>query len=153
VALIFLLTAGGAVYYLVFIQGKATQSVAVLAFDAPEGEFGLQRLADRLTTDVASQMTNIPKLKVANPSDVAKLKGEVEPREAGRKLGVRAVLKGTLSRKNDVLYLNVELIEVETGSLLWRPNHPYEVAEKAAEGQMGRWTGEIAKEVKNHLFK
>jgi TolB-like protein len=119
VALIFLLTAGGAVYYLVFIQGKTTHSVAVLDFDAPGADVGLQTMATRLTTDVTNQMTKIRHLKVAQPDEVKKVPPGTSPQEAGRQLGVRAVLKGTLSQVGGVYNLKLQLIDVDSGQMIW----------------------------------
>jgi TolB-like protein len=147
VGLVFLLSLGAGAYVLFFMQGKS-HSVGVLVFDAPETDPGLDDLANRLTAEVTNQLTKIPRLKVAHPSEIAKLKRGINPRDAGRQLGADAVLKGAVSKQGGVVSFSVELIDVETGDLLYRSS-PFSA--KEGDVPLSDWTSEIAKAVRNRL--
>jgi tetratricopeptide (TPR) repeat protein len=59
-------------------------------------------------------------LVVRSSSVIAKYQGkQVDPVEAGRELGVSAVLSASFLRAGSHLRVNAQLIEVETGDILW----------------------------------
>ncbi len=43
----------------------------------------------------------------------------MDPQVVGRELGVRAVLKGSVTQRGDSLRINAELVDVESGSHIW----------------------------------
>jgi serine/threonine protein kinase/TolB-like protein len=151
VALVFLLTVGGAGFYFLVLQPKMNRSLAVLVFDSPEDDRRLENLANRLTSEVTTQLTKNPKLKVAHPDQIAKLKRGIAPRDAGSQLEVKAVLKGALTKESGNVVLTVQLIDVEKGDLLWK--NSYESVDRNVEEVMSQWKSDIAKGVQNGLFK
>ena len=64
-------------------------------------------------------MSRLPSLKVMARATVFHFKGSGDPQEAGRKLGVGAVLMGRISRREGRLPISAELVEVATGARLW----------------------------------
>jgi tetratricopeptide (TPR) repeat protein len=64
-------------------------------------------------------MSRVPSLKVMARATVFRFKGTGDPQEAGRKLGVGAVLTGTVSRRGSQLSIAAELMETSTGVRLW----------------------------------
>jgi tetratricopeptide (TPR) repeat protein len=50
---------------------------------------------------------------------VFRFKGTADPQEAGRKLGVGAVLTGSVSRRGNQLSISAELMKTSTGARLW----------------------------------
>jgi TolB-like protein len=150
IGLVFLLSLGAGAYYLIFIQGKSDRSLAVLVFDAPESDPELRALADRLTTEVTNQVTKVPGLKVALPTEVARIKPNVPPKVAGRELERRAVLTGILSRQRGTITLSVKLIDVEADSLLWSSDK-FEVQAGREEVIVAQWANAIAGAVQQHL--
>ena len=53
-------------------------------------------------------------------SAVFRYKGkDVDPRTAGRELGVRAVLTGRITQRGDKLSVRAELVEVDDNTHLW----------------------------------
>ena len=98
---------------------SAIQSVAVLPFENgtrdPEADF----LGDGLTETLISQLSRVSSLKVMARGTVFRFKGTADPQEAGRKLGVGAVVTGTVARRGSQLVISAELIEIATGLRLW----------------------------------
>jgi len=97
--------------------GGAIDSLAVLPFASspPDAEY----LGDGLTENLIDRMSRVPALKVMARSTVFRFKGTADPQEAGRRLGVGAVLTGALSRRGNQLSISAELIETSTGARLW----------------------------------
>ena len=98
---------------------SAIDSLAVLPFvnasKDPDAEF----LSDGLTESLINQMSRLPSLKVMARATVFRFKGAADPQEAGRKLGVGAVLTGSVSRRGDRLLVSAELVDISTGARLW----------------------------------
>jgi TolB-like protein/DNA-binding winged helix-turn-helix (wHTH) protein len=114
------LVAGGAIYYFTIGRQPAVDSVAVLPFlnvsADPETEF----LSDGITNSIANSLAQLPRLRVMPFSKVARYKGRaVDPQEAGRALGVGAVLAGKLVQQGDQLRIQTELIDVRNVARLW----------------------------------
>lgn len=95
------------------------QSLAVLPFENVSQEAEAEYLSDGLTESLIEQMSRVPSLRVMARSTVFRFKGTADPLEAGRKLGVGAVLTGTLSRRGDRIAISAELVEIKTGARLW----------------------------------
>jgi tetratricopeptide (TPR) repeat protein len=69
----------------------------------------------------------------------------VDPREVGRKLGVRAVLTGRLVQSGDNLSISVELVDVRTNQHLWGEQYNRKVSDLISIQE------EIAKDISDKL--
>jgi eukaryotic-like serine/threonine-protein kinase len=122
-----LLIAGVAIVAAVAVAGwyrfadsrKAIESLAVLPFENASKDPNADYLGDELTESLIDQMSRVPSLKVMARGTVFRFKGAPNPQEAGRSLGVGAVLTGSVSRRGDQLLIAAELIEIATGARLW----------------------------------
>jgi serine/threonine protein kinase/cytochrome c-type biogenesis protein CcmH/NrfG len=99
---------------------KFTNSLAVLpltnASDDPNAEY----LSDGITESIINSLSCLPKLRVVPRSTVFRYKGkEMDPRQIGQELSVRAVLTGRLLQLGDRLIIKTELIDVLNDSQLW----------------------------------
>ena len=99
---------------------RAIESIAVLplanASDDPQAEY----LSDGITESIINSLLRLPKLRVVPRGTVFRYKGrEVDPLEAGRELGVRAVFCGRVLQVGDSLVIKAELIDVAQESQLW----------------------------------
>jgi len=106
----------------------AIDSLAVLPFENASKDPEAEYLGDGLTDSLIHQMSRVPSLKVMARATVFRFKGTTDPQEAGRKLGVGAVLTGTVLRRGQELSISAELVEISTGARLWgerydRPFH------------------------------
>ncbi|HZI20123.1 MAG TPA: tetratricopeptide repeat protein [Pyrinomonadaceae bacterium] len=101
-------------------QFETHKSIAILPFkniaNDPQSSFYEFSLADAVITELARVRTLI----VRPSSLIVKYQGkDTDPREAGRELGVSAVLAANFLRADSHLRVNAQLIDVETGDMLW----------------------------------
>jgi eukaryotic-like serine/threonine-protein kinase len=97
----------------------AIDSVAVLPFENTGTSTDAEYLGDGITESLINQMSRVTSLKVMARGTVFRFKGTTDPQDAGRKLGVGAVVTGTVTRRSNQLVIAVELIEISTGVRLW----------------------------------
>lgn len=95
-------------------------SLAVLpltnASENPDAEY----LSDGITESIINSLSQLPQLRVMARSTVFRYKGkDVDPRQVGQALGVRAVLAGRVLQVGDSLIVRTELVDVANGWQLW----------------------------------
>jgi serine/threonine-protein kinase len=96
------------------------RALAVLPFVNAANDADVEYLCDGLTEGVIQRMARLSSVKVMAQSTIFNFKGKaVDAREAGRQLGVEAVLSGTVARRSGRLVVSAELVEVSTGAQLW----------------------------------
>jgi serine/threonine-protein kinase len=101
-------------------QFETQKSIAILPFKnlANDSEAGFYEfaLADAVITELARNRS----LVVRPSSMIAKYQGkQVDPRQAGRDLNVSAVLVSSFLRAGGALRVNAQLVDVESGEMLW----------------------------------
>ena len=98
----------------------AVQSIAVLPFENATADPDADYLIDGLTEAVINALSRLPALRVLARSTVFRYRGKpVDCRALGRKLSVGAVLLGRVSQRGDELMIGTELVEVQSGWLIW----------------------------------
>ena len=97
----------------------ALNSVAVLPFESSAQDPNIEYIADGLTDGLIDHLARAKSLKVQARATVMRFKGNPNPREAARALGVGAVVTGTLSRRGTQIVVSAELIHGATGERLW----------------------------------
>ena len=103
-------------------------SVAVLPFKNLSPESGQDFLSDGITEDIINALGRFSNLLVAAKSASLQFKGRnVPPDEAGRVLGVRYLVDGSVRRIGDQLRITVELSEAATGFHLWSETYNSEL--------------------------
>src|ERR1044071_5725394 len=99
---------------------KAIDSLAILPLENASNDPDTEYLSDGITESIINKLSQLPKLRVMARSTVFRYKGkEVDPQEAGRDLGVRAVLAGRVLQRGETLVIKVELVDTSDGSHLW----------------------------------
>jgi serine/threonine-protein kinase len=100
---------------------KFIDSLAVLPLTNADSDPNTEYLSDGITESIINSLARLPKLRVMARSTVFRYKGrEVDPREVGRELGVRAVLVGrVMQMPEDRLVIKTELVDATDGALLW----------------------------------
>jgi TolB-like protein/Tfp pilus assembly protein PilF len=95
-------------------------SIAVLPFVNETGDPDAEYLSDGVTETLIAQLSRLEDLKVMARSTVFRYKGaDTDPQDAGREMGVAAVLTGRVDRRGDTLVIGTELIDVSEGTQLW----------------------------------
>jgi serine/threonine-protein kinase len=95
-------------------------SIAVLPFINMSGDPENEYFSDGITEEIINSLTKLPDLRVAARTSSFAFKGEnVDVKEAGRRLGVAAVLEGSVRQSADRLRVTAQLINVSDGYHLW----------------------------------
>jgi adenylate cyclase len=105
-------------------------SLVVLPFENLGGDPKDASLADSITEDLTSDLSDIPGTRVAARASSDTFKGQsLDVRKVGKALGVRYVLEGNVRRIDDTLRVNVRLTSTETGVHLWSDRFNEDVAD------------------------
>ena len=118
--------------YLFYSARPATpiDSIAVLPLINASNDPNSEYLSDGITESIISNLSQLPQLKVMARSTVFHFKGkEIDPRDVGRQLGVRAVMTGRLLRQGDHLIVRTELVNVADGTELWGAEYDRELSD------------------------
>ena len=95
-------------------------SIVVLPFSNFSNDPELEHFADGITDDLTTDLSRISGGFVIARNTAFTYKGKpVDVKQIGRELGVRYVLEGSVRRAGDMLRLNVQLTDVESGAHLW----------------------------------
>src|SRR6266498_4236902 len=122
IALTMLIVAVSLLTYLFYSARTASSidSIAVLPLINASNDPNSEYLSDGITESIISNLSQLPQLKVMARSTVFHFKGtDIDPREVGRQLGVRAVMAGRLLQQGDHLIVRTELVNVSDGTQLW----------------------------------
>ena len=99
--------------------GDAIDSVAVLPFVTAAGN-DAEYLTDGVTDALINGLARLPNLRVTSRSVVFRHKNkDVDPQQVARELGVKAVVTGRVSKRNDRIVIGAELMRVSDGAQLW----------------------------------
>jgi DNA-binding winged helix-turn-helix (wHTH) protein/TolB-like protein/Tfp pilus assembly protein PilF len=100
--------------------GFALKSVAVLPFKTVGGDGDTELLALGMANSVILKLTHVDQLTVLPTSSVFKyIGGERDALAIGKKLGVDAVLDGTVQRSGDQVRVTAQLINLKDGKTIW----------------------------------
>lgn len=99
---------------------EAVNSLAILPFINDCADQNAEYLADGITESIINSLSQLSHLRVMARSTVFHYKGlKVNPQEAGRELGVRAVLTGRILSYDERLIIRTELVDVAGGWAIW----------------------------------
>jgi len=103
-----------------FQQDVAPPSVAVLPFVDLSQAGDQQYLADGIAEELINALSGLDGLEVASRTESFYYGGPTaDLREVGEKLGVNAVLEGSVRKSGNEIRITVQLIEVDSGYHLW----------------------------------
>ncbi|HQR67790.1 MAG TPA: tetratricopeptide repeat protein, partial [Thermoanaerobaculia bacterium] len=115
-----LLAAAAVVLWSLAKRSAPLDSLAVLPFANGTGSPELDYVAEGLGESLVRTMAQVPGLRVMASSTVSRFRGPaVDPLAAGRQLGVRAVLTGTIRGLADRLTVTASLFDARDGRHLW----------------------------------
>jgi TolB-like protein/Tfp pilus assembly protein PilF len=106
------------------IRSRAPQpvvpSIAVLPFLSLGGGPGSEYVADGFVEDLTTELARLPGLRVAARTSAFQFRGRNEDmRQIGARLGVAAVLEGSVRHDPGKLHVTAQLISTQTGFHLW----------------------------------
>ncbi|TGD64182.1 tetratricopeptide repeat protein [Tabrizicola sp. WMC-M-20] len=92
----------------------------MLPFANLTGDASREYLVDGIVSDLISALSCIRAFFVIAASSTFTLKGKaIDLADVGRQLGVRYIVEGGIQQAGDSLRINVQLVEAETGHLIW----------------------------------
>jgi adenylate cyclase len=98
--------------------------VAVLPFKFAGANADLSALADGLTDEIVTGLSRFSYLNVISRSSTSRYANEFfDIRSAGKELGARYVMEGSLRQAGTKLRLAVQLVDAKTGAHLWAENY------------------------------
>jgi adenylate cyclase len=127
-------------------------SIAVLPFTNLDGD-APRALADGLTEDVLAELAMVSGLFVASRDATAQYKSEAtDLAKAGRGMGVRYVLEGSVRRVADDVRVTAQLVSVATGEHIWagRYDKPSGEALKAQDEIVEAMTTQLVVEMRHN---
>ena len=95
-------------------------SIAVLPLKNLTGDPTAEYFSDGITESIISELSKIPELKVISRASVFIFKGkEIDPIEAGRRLGVGSIVEGSLLKSKDRIRVQLSLVAAADGHIIW----------------------------------
>jgi DNA-binding winged helix-turn-helix (wHTH) protein/tetratricopeptide (TPR) repeat protein len=102
------------------VQEELIDSLAVIPTESPGDDPNVEYLSDGITESIINMLSRIPKLRVLACSTVFRFKRKnLDPKEVGLQLNVRAVMMIRVLRLGEKLIIRSELVKVSDGSQLW----------------------------------
>ena len=131
-------------------------SVAVLPFENMSGDPTDEAFVDGVTEDLITDLSRISGAFVIARNTSFAYKGKaVDARQAARELGVGHALQGSVRRAGEVLRINAQLIDAETGAQAWadRFDLPRADAYKLQDEVVGRIARAMNMELKEAVSR
>lgn len=108
----------GVMYYM--LAPRPIDSIAVLPFYSTNPDPTTELLADDIAQNIINELTELPGLRVMSFNSVQQYRGsQINPQSVGRDLDVRAVLLGRITKRDNSIMLNAELIDTRDRRQIW----------------------------------
>ncbi len=105
-------------------RAQPVDSLAVLPFANVDGDPDSDYLGDGITDALIDSLSQVPGLKVISHASVFRYTGRsVDPKAAGRELGVRAVLMGRVRQRGRALSVSAELVDALDNRHIWSESY------------------------------
>ena len=102
------------------LESAADRSVAVLPFVNMSGNAENEYFSDGITEEILNALATLTDLKVPARTSSFAFKGQnVQIRDIAQKLGVEAVVEGSVRRSGDQVRITAQLIDANTGDHMW----------------------------------
>jgi TolB-like protein/Tfp pilus assembly protein PilF len=144
VAIVTLVLGGLAYWFWIGRRGTAIDSLAILPLINASGDTNLDYLSDGITESLINALSQLPALRVIGRGTAFSYKGkQVDPRQVGRELNVRAVLTGRMAQRGDDLNIQVDLVNTQDGAQLWGERYNRKLSDlSAVQEDVARRTSE-----------
>ena len=120
VALVTVIAVAAAVVLNLNSKNAVIGSVAVLPFENGSGDAAIDYLSDGISESLINKLSGLSGLRVISRTSAFSFKGKkMDPMEIGRKLGVDAIVLGTLVQRGASLTITSELVRVSNATQLW----------------------------------
>ena len=115
-----LFAVGAVVTFQMNTRSAVIGSVAVLPFENATGDPANDYLSDGISESLINKLSSLSGLRIISRTSAFAFKGKkMEPTEIGRKLGVDALILGSLAQRGASLAITAELVSVRDATQLW----------------------------------
>jgi serine/threonine protein kinase/Tfp pilus assembly protein PilF len=105
-------------------------SLAILPLANTSADQSMDYFSDGISESIINSLSQLSELRVMAWSTVSRYRSmQVDPREAARELGVRAVLTGRIVQLGERLVIKIELVDARDGSHLWGESYSCQPSE------------------------
>ena len=112
---------------------RGKPSIAVLPFVNMSGDAEQEHFADGVSEDIITALSRVRSFFVIARNSSFTYKGRsVDVRQAGRELGVRYVLEGSVRRDRNRIRITAQLIDAESGNHILAEQHDRDLADMFA---------------------
>ncbi|MBI3709554.1 MAG: tetratricopeptide repeat protein, partial [Proteobacteria bacterium] len=102
------------------VASAGRPSIAVLPFNNMSGDPSQDYFSDGITEEILTALARTPTLFVTARNSSFTFKGKaVNVTEAGRTLGVRYIVEGSVQKSADKVRVTVQLIDAQSGNHVW----------------------------------
>ena len=109
---------------------RAKVSIAVLPFVNMSSDREQEYFSDGITEDVITDLSRWNTIAVASRNSTSRFKGQcVDIQAAGRELGVRFLVEGSVRRLGERIRITAQLIDAQTGNQLWAERYDRPMAD------------------------
>lgn len=133
-------------------------SVAILPFVNQTGDPKMDSITDEMTEAIIDHLYQLPNFRVISYGSVAGYKGQqLDAGAIGRELGVSAVMIGRISKRDEVITVNAELIDARDRSRIWGEQESLKFSDlmmahhRLARGVLEKLGLKISDEERKHL--
>jgi TolB-like protein/Flp pilus assembly protein TadD len=100
--------------------GATVPTIAVLPFDNLSGDPGQTYFSDGVTEDIITELARFSDLRVVARNSTFVFRDQaLDATEAGRKLGARYLVEGSVRSAGNRVRVTTQLIDVESGNHVW----------------------------------
>jgi eukaryotic-like serine/threonine-protein kinase len=131
-------------------HNRQFDSIAILPFANASPSTETEYLSDGLTDNLIDAASRLPNMRVASHASVFHYKGkQVDPRQVGRDMGVKAIITGAVAVNNGELAVDAEMVDTVTLGLLWKGHYARRLSnsvaleEDIARELIARLTGQV----------
>jgi len=104
------------------------ESIAVMPFANLSGDESNDYFSDGMAEELLNLLAQVPGLQVAARTSSFAFKGQnVDVREVGRRLGVDAVLEGSVRKAGSRVRITAQLVDAQSGYHLWSDTYDREL--------------------------
>jgi TolB-like protein len=104
------------------------ESIAVMPFANLSGDEANDYFSDGMAEELLNLLAQVPGLQVAARTSSFAFKGQnVDVREVGRRLGVDAVLEGSVRKSGSQVRITAQLVDAQSGYHLWSETYDREL--------------------------
>jgi len=136
--------------YLRSAPRKPLDSLAVLPFSYSPDESSFEPLSGKITEELISRLAQLAQdasLRIAPLEAVASYSFETRPAQTvGHELGVRAIVRGRIERREDRIRISAELVDSGNNAVLW--SRQYELS---GEEDVAAFQEEIARHLASFI--